>query len=63
MVDIDAEDLLHALFAVGLLHHLLVSQRVGVAWPEPHVAGEDAVAAGIADGLELIPFADRRREG
>ena len=62
-MDVDAQDLLHALLAVGLLHRLLVGQRVGVARAQSHVAGEDAMAVTIADRLEGIPFGDRRREG
>ena len=61
MVDVDAEDLLHALLAIGFRHGGLVGEGVGIARTQSHISREQRVAAGIIERLELVPFADGRR--
>ena len=61
VVDVDADDLLEALLPVRLDHDLVVGERVGVLRPQTHVAGEDAVAVRVADGLEVVPLVDGHR--
>ncbi len=64
VMDVHAEDLLHTLLAVGLLHRALILERVRVLRAQPHVAGQNAVAVGVVERLEGVPFVDGHgREG
>ena len=48
---------------MGLFEQGLVFHRIRVLRAQAHIAGEETMAVGMADRIELAPFLDRRLEG
>ena len=61
MVNVHPEDLLHALFAVRSGKCFLIGKRVRILRPQPHVAGQDAMAIRVVERLEVVPLVDGHR--